>query len=272
MVKHILTIRRPLPTNSLSVFDHFVWLALIGFTLLDWIEKYKFLLSIMDFIGSLLTGHFIISHINVMNIWHVQVNQLKINILYVFSKCDQIGRKMWIWSHLLKKSLMENFVFCAVHQTHYQWIVQYFDNYDKRSLSLNVTDSHNRLFNLWHLGKKFVLTVRPRIFFRHESWIHITLALLVFHKLVRIYFWVLQRCIKRNLLTMKFPKGTFHLINVSRYISTPRSSRPEVLLGKVALKICSKFPWEHSCRSLISIKLQSNFIEITLWQGCSPEN
>ena len=27
-----------------------------------------------------------------------------------FSKCDQIQ----IWSHLLKKSLMENFIFCAV--------------------------------------------------------------------------------------------------------------------------------------------------------------
>ena len=31
-----------------------------------------------------------------------------------FSKCDQIRRKLRIWSHLLKKSLMENFIFCAV--------------------------------------------------------------------------------------------------------------------------------------------------------------
>ena len=29
---------------------------------------------------------------------------------YFFSKCDQIR----LWSHLLKKSLMENFIFCAV--------------------------------------------------------------------------------------------------------------------------------------------------------------
>ena len=28
-----------------------------------------------------------------------------------FSKCDQIRRKLRIWSHLLKKSLMENFIF-----------------------------------------------------------------------------------------------------------------------------------------------------------------
>ena len=31
-----------------------------------------------------------------------------------FSKCDQIYRKFQIWSHLLKKSLMENLTFCAV--------------------------------------------------------------------------------------------------------------------------------------------------------------
>ena len=28
-----------------------------------------------------------------------------------FSKCDQIHRKLQIWSHLLKKYLMENFIF-----------------------------------------------------------------------------------------------------------------------------------------------------------------
>ena len=31
-----------------------------------------------------------------------------------FSKCDQICRKLRIWSHLLKKSLMANFIFYAV--------------------------------------------------------------------------------------------------------------------------------------------------------------
>ena len=31
-----------------------------------------------------------------------------------FSKCDQIRRFPSIWSHLLKKSLMGNFIFCAV--------------------------------------------------------------------------------------------------------------------------------------------------------------
>ena len=31
-----------------------------------------------------------------------------------FSKCDQIRSYLRIWSHLLKKSIMENFIFCAM--------------------------------------------------------------------------------------------------------------------------------------------------------------
>ena len=45
-----------------------------------------------------------------------------------------------------------------------------------------------------------------------------------------------------------------------------------MFLGKGVLKICSKFIAEHPCRSAISIKLQSNFIEIALRHGCSPVN
>ena len=39
---------------------------------------------------------------------------MKVSIKYLFSQCDQIRRKLRIWSHLLKKSLMENFIFCAM--------------------------------------------------------------------------------------------------------------------------------------------------------------
>ena len=31
-----------------------------------------------------------------------------------FDKCDQFPSSLWIWSHLLKKSIMENLIFCAV--------------------------------------------------------------------------------------------------------------------------------------------------------------
>ena len=39
---------------------------------------------------------------------------MKFSIKDFFSKCDKIHGKLWIWSHLLKKSLNENFIFCAV--------------------------------------------------------------------------------------------------------------------------------------------------------------
>ena len=51
-----------------------------------------------------------------------------------------------------------------------------------------------------------------------------------------------------------------------------RSNRPEVFLKKGILKICSKFTGEHPYRSVISIKLLCNVIEIALPDGCSPVN
>ena len=47
------------------------------------------------------------------------------------------------------------------------------------------------------------------------------------------------------------------------------SSRPEVFLRKCVLKICSKFAGEHPCRSVISINLFCNLIEIEPRHGCS---
>ena len=40
--------------------------------------------------------------------------KMKFSFKHFFSKCNQIRRKLRIWSHLLKKSLMESFIFCAV--------------------------------------------------------------------------------------------------------------------------------------------------------------
>ena len=48
-----------------------------------------------------------------------------------------------------------------------------------------------------------------------------------------------------------------------------RSSLPEVFLWKSVLKIFRKRTRKHPCRSKISIKLQSKFIEIALRHGCS---
>ena len=41
-----------------------------------------------------------------------------------FSKYDQIQRKLQICSHLLQKSLMENFIFCAALTNIFWFIVE----------------------------------------------------------------------------------------------------------------------------------------------------
>ena len=40
--------------------------------------------------------------------------KVKFSMKDFFSKYDQIRSFLWIWSHLLKKSLIENFIFCTV--------------------------------------------------------------------------------------------------------------------------------------------------------------
>ena len=40
--------------------------------------------------------------------------KMKFSIRDFFSKCDQVRRKLRIWSHVLKKSSLESFIFCAL--------------------------------------------------------------------------------------------------------------------------------------------------------------
>ena len=77
--------------------------------------------------------------------------------------------------------------------------------------------------------------------------------------------------IKRSLYTPVFSPYTLiyspdKILDAWDYIV--RSSRSEVFLKKGVLKTCNKFTGERPCRSVISI--MPNFIEITLWHGCSP--
>ena len=63
--------------------------------------------------------------------------KMKFSINYFFSKCDQIPRKLRIWSHFLKKSLMENFIFCVVSMR--------LDN----DISFENTRWNTQLYNKW---------------------------------------------------------------------------------------------------------------------------
>ena len=75
---------------------------------------------------------------------------------------------------------------------------------------------------------------------------------------------------QQNLIFCQRKKNT-HIFCI--YLFSPyRSIHSVVLLRKGVLKIYSKCTGEHPCQSVISIKLQINFIEITLQHGCSPVN
>ena len=56
-----------------------------------------------------------------------------------FRKCDQIRSFLRIWSHLLKKPLIENFIFCAVFL-----VVWYMPNWCRLSIDLQEQKRHNR--------------------------------------------------------------------------------------------------------------------------------
>ena len=63
--------------------------------------------------------------------------KIKFSIKFFISKCDQICRKLQIWSHLLKKSSMENFVFlCSDMDDIYKIIEEYNPNKKRKILIL----------------------------------------------------------------------------------------------------------------------------------------
>ena len=49
--------------------------------------------------------------------------KIKFSIKDLFRKCDQIRSFLRVWSHFLKKSLMKNFILCAVLITSYYFQV-----------------------------------------------------------------------------------------------------------------------------------------------------
>ena len=65
---------------------------------------------------------------------------MKFSIKDLFSKCDQIRIFLRIWSHLLKKYLMENFIFCVV-----EFFILFFLIFEFRSY---VTIFYSKVFEL----------------------------------------------------------------------------------------------------------------------------
>ena len=72
-------------------------------------------------------------------------HKMKFSINHFFSKCDQIRKKLRIWSHLLKKSLMENFNFCVLLVLKVLVLKDFYLNLKNISLLLNVISTFSNL-------------------------------------------------------------------------------------------------------------------------------
>ena len=89
---------------------------------------------------------------------------MKFPINDFFSKCDEICSFLRIWSHLRKKSLMENFIFCAVMTSvlvtlrwlKRDWISNFKKVYLKRRLAVLITAAVG-LIEVWHTFFNLVL-------------------------------------------------------------------------------------------------------------------
>ena len=83
----------------------------------------------------------------------------------------------------------------------------------------------------------------------------------------KFLFWCLRLLPNSDILfETRLPPLEIVITNVSIehnwkswFLGLLRSTPPEVFLGKDVLKICSKFTGDHSCRSMISIKLLCKF-------------
>ena len=101
--------------NCMYIFQPLILTMSIWLVFVEKTSFYQFFVSIKSIILTYSWYH------ELMNWWENQgylrenctAQKMKFPIKDCFSKCDQIRRKLRIWSLLLKKSLMENFIFCG---------------------------------------------------------------------------------------------------------------------------------------------------------------
>ena len=77
--------------------------------------------------------------------------KIKFIITDFFGKCDQIRRKLLIWSYWLKKSVMENLIFCAVLHCNFIAVTA-------QKIKFSIKDFHKNFLRIWsHSLKKSLL-------------------------------------------------------------------------------------------------------------------
>ena len=116
------------------------------------------------------------------------------------------------------------------------------------------------------VGNKAKGRISERVLQENKAWIWSPLL-----KKTLFFCTVIFNSFETN-VPLSYSMNTSEKFWFSDVLRRYRSSRPEVFLEKGVLKICSKFTGEYPYQNTISIKLQSNFIEITLLHGCSSVN
>ena len=111
--------------------------------------------------------------------------KMKFSIKAFFRKCDQIRRKLWIWFHLLRKSLMESFIFLCSEQ-HYvsMTIVQ--------RIKL-IFDEYNVLLNYYLLLtlKYIYIYIYIYTIYSYNIYIYINIYINIYiHKYIYIYIYI----------------------------------------------------------------------------------
>ena len=113
------------PLNSLSLFYIQVW-YLLSFVIFErWnhshvtealiYEVRKYVRVVFDYLVCILSPCVAFeASKSFISLTTSPAQKMKFPMKNFFSKYDQIRSYLRIWSHLLKKSLMENFIFCAV--------------------------------------------------------------------------------------------------------------------------------------------------------------
>ena len=131
------------------------------------------------------------------------LRHMEFSIKDLSSKCDQIRRKLRIWSHLLERSIMENLIFCAVYfQMTKPKIIKYrnyehIDNNEFRNKLIRTLSSNDlRSDDLAQFTNIYKVTLEPLVALRclwRKGMLHI-IKLHLWTKTYKKQLWNVPGC------------------------------------------------------------------------------
>ena len=137
--------------------------------------------------------------LKVRNLAHDTAQKMKFSITDFLNKCDQKRWKLRIWSHLLKKYVMENFIFCAVSV------------FRLHLCFITVSDS-----TLVNLGKK----QPPEVFYKRKGVLWIFAKFTGKHQCQSLFFDEVA-CLRPAALLKKRLWHRCFLVNFAKFQRTP---------------------------------------------------